>query len=181
MCFVRSLFLTIGVVLLFLLSSCYIGDSNMEIEISKPDESLINLASKTYNESQLLEIVKFTGSISELNSLYPIECLRKHNGIYRASYLGSESIAVLLFDDEGNRFLGNIYYPQLLRSSFDRVKKGQFLEDVQAIDPNGEYLFLDTGRNDIPKVSSHYTKDGYLITIEYDVSNTIVSINEELI
>ena len=56
-----------------------------------------------------------------------------------------------------------------------------FMKRTMAIDPNGEYLFLYTGRNDTPKVSSHYTKDGYLITIEYDVSNVIISINEELI
>ena len=67
------------------------------------------------------------------------------------------------------------------KSDFDKLVKGQSLDEVRAIDPNGEYLFLYTGRNDAPKVSSHYTKDGYLITIEYDVSNVITSINEELI
>ncbi len=55
------------------------------------------------------------------------------------------------------------------------------LEEVRAIDPDGEYLFLYTGRNDVPKVSSHYTKDGYLITIEYDESNAVVSVEQELV
>ena len=101
--------------------------------------------------------------------------------MYRVSYLGHGSIAVFLFDSSGNKIWGNTYSTQLLKSDFDGLVKGQSLDEVKAIDPNGEYLFLYTGRNDTPKVSSHYTKDGYLITIEYDVSNVIISINEELI
>ncbi len=169
------------IVLLFLICSCAKGGSNLKIEISPSDKSLVDLASQIYDEPQLMELAKFNGSMNELNTKHPIECLREDNGMYRASYLGDGSIAVLLFDDSGNRILGNIYSTQLLKSDFDRLVKGQLLDEVRVIDPNGEYLFLYTGRNDTPKVSSHYTKDGYLITIEYDALNTIISINEELI
>ena len=153
----------------------------MKFEISPSDKSLIDLVSKIYSEPQLSEIVKFDGLIDELNTQYPVECLREDNGVYRASYLGDGSIAVLLFDNYGKRLYGNIYSTQLLRSDFDVITKCQSLEDVRMIDPNGEYLFLYTGRDDTPKQSSHYTKDGYLITIEYDASNTVISIDEELI
>ena len=169
------------IVLLFMICSCAKGGSNLKIEISPPDKSLINLASKVYDEQQLLELAKFHGLLNELNAKYPIECLREDSGTYRASYLGDESIAVILFDDSGTKLLGNIYSVQLSKSDFDGLTKGQSIEEVKTIDPNGEYLFLYTGRNDTPKVSSHYTKDGYLITIEYDDFNTIISINEELI
>lgn len=33
----------------------------------------------------------------------------------------------------------------------------------------------------MPKVSTHYTKDGYLISIEYDAANVILRIREELV
>ena len=55
------------------------------------------------------------------------------------------------------------------------------LDDIQKIDPNGEFLFLYAGRNDIPKISSHYTKDGYIVIIEYNDNNQIVNITQELI
>lgn len=168
-------------ILLFLLCSCAKGGSDLKIEISPSDKSLIDLASKIYDESQLLELAKFNGSIDELNAQYPIECLREDNGMYRVSYLGDGSIAIFLFDGSGNRLLVSTYSTQLLKSDFDGLAKGQSLDEVRAIAPNGEYLFLYTGRKDTPKVSSHYTKDGYLITIEYDASNNIISINEELI
>lgn len=153
----------------------------MKVEISPQDKSLVDLASTIYDESQLLEITTFNGSMNELNNSHTIECLRENNDKYRVSYLGDGKIAVLIFDDSGNMLLGNIYSTQLFKNDFDRLVKGQSLDEVRAVDPNGEYLFLYTGRNDTPKVSSHYTKDGYLITIEYDASNVIMSINKELI
>ena len=167
--------------LLILLCFCVTGGCNLKIELSPSDKSLIDLASKIYSESQLLEIVKFKGTINELNSQYPIECLRNDNGIYRASYMGYSSIAVLLFDNVGNKFWGNIHSIQLLKSCFDGLTKGQTIEEVRAVDPDGEYLFLCTGRSDMPRVSFHYTKDGFLITIEYDDLNNIINITEELV
>jgi len=168
-------------VLLLLQCSCAKGESAMKIEISTSDKTLIDLATQIYDEHQLMKIIEFKGSLSELNSQYSIECLRVNNGIYRASYLGDGSIAVILFDDSGKKLWGKIYFTQLLKSDFEKLEKGQFLEEVRTIDPKGEYSFLYTGRNDIPKVSSHYTKDGYLIIIEYDALNTITSININLI
>lgn len=169
------------IALIFFICACAKGGSDLKIETSPSNESLVDLASQIYDEQQLSELANFNGSMNELSTKCPIECLRKNDGIYRASYLGEESIAVLIFDDSGSKVLGKVYNIQLLKSEFDALKKGQSLDDVRSIDPNGEYLFLYTGRNDIPKTSSHYTKDGYLITIEYDTSNFITSINIELI
>ncbi len=174
-------FLIFIIVMLLVICSCTKGGSDLNIEISPPDKSLVDLASKIYEETELLELMKFSGSLNELNIKYPIECLREDNGMYRVSYLGDESVVIFLFDGSGNRLFASTYSTQLLKSDFDKLVKGQSLDKVRAIDPNGEYLFLYTGRNDTPKVSSHYTKDGYLITIEYDVSNVITSINEKLI
>ena len=153
----------------------------MKVEISPSDKSLVTLASRIYDEQQLSELVEFNGTITELDDIYPIECLRKNGNIYRVSYLGDGSIVVLLFDASGNKVLGNIHSIQRLKSDFDELVKGQSLEQVRAIDPDGEYFFLYTGRNDTPKFSSHYTQDGYLITIKYNETNTIVSVSEELI
>ena len=169
------------ILLLCLLCSCAKGGSDLKDKLSPLDKSLIDLASGIYEDSQLLEIVKHNGSINELNAQYPIECLRENEGTYRASYLGDASIAVIMFDNSGNRILGGVHSTQLLRSDFSCLENGQSLENVREIDPNGEYLFLYTGRSDTPKVSTHYTKDGYLITIEYNNSNTIINIKEELI
>ena len=177
----KCYFLIAIIMMLLMICSCAKGGSNLNIEISPPDKSLVDLASKIYKKTELSELMEFNGSLNELNNKYPIECLREDNGMYRVSYLGDASVAIFLFDGYGKKVFGRTYTTQLLKSDFDRLVKGQPLDRVRAIDPNGEYLFLYTGRNDTPKVSSHYTKDGYLITIEYDDSNVVTSMNEKLI
>ncbi|MBQ7335989.1 MAG: hypothetical protein IJW92_05915 [Clostridia bacterium] len=166
---------------LCLFGSCATGGYNLSSEVSSPDKKLTDLASKTYDDSTLLDIVNFDGSSDELNVLYPIECVRKLDDIYRVSYLGEDSVAVLLFDNSGNKLSGTIYDNQKSKSDFAELEKGQSLQKVRELDPNGAYIFLYTGSVDTPKISSHYTNDGYLITIEYDASNIITSICEELI
>ncbi len=153
----------------------------MDVNISTSDKNLIELVSRIYDESQLNDISQFNGDINQLNDIYPIECLRKVGEYYRASYLGNYSVAIIIFDNSGKKLKGNIFSIQCLKSDFDELEKGKSLHEVKNIDPKGEYLFLYTGRNDTPRKSSHYTKDGYLITIEYDTSNNILSISEELI
>jgi len=169
------------IVLIISANSCVRGENDLRNKLSPWNKSLIDLASQMYNETKLWEIANFHGSIHELNSNYSIECLRETNHMYRASFLGNEAVAVLLFDGSGNKIWGNVYHTQLLASDFDIVKKGHLLNEVRTLDPKGEYLFLYTGKNDTPKTSSHYTKDGYLITIEYDASNVITNIHKEFI
>lgn len=156
----KGLALVTGVMLMF---SCAAAESELQAVVSPANQTIVALASKTYDDAQLLEISQFDGSLNELNAQYPAECVREENGLYRVSYLGSESVAALLFDGAGNRLLGRVYSAQLQKADFDAISAGQSLDDVLRLDPNGEYLFLFAGRNDLPRVSTHYTKDGYII------------------
>lgn len=178
-------FLIFIIVILLMICSCSKGGNDLNIEISPPDKNIVDLVSKIYEGTELSELTEFGGSLNELNSKYPIECLRKEDdGIYRVAYLGDESVITFFFDGSGNSIFGRTYNRvQWLKSDFDKLVKGQTLGEVMAFDPDGDYLFLYTGRNDLPRISSHYTKDGYLIYIEYDDSKDgiITSITEELI
>ncbi len=175
----RILFIAIAFACLLFLFSCGKGEGKLKIELSPTDQTVNELATTVYTKEQLSEIAHFNGTLDDLNAQYPIECIREVFGIYRISYLGDKTIAVILFDDTGSLLFGNTYSTQLFRSEFEALSEGQTLEQVRTIDPNGEYLFLYTGRNDTPKISSHYTRDGYLITVEYDDLNVIQKIQEE--
>ena len=61
------------------------------------------------------------------------------------------------------------------------LTKDHSLDEVMQIDPYGEYLFLYTGRNDLPRESFHYTKDGYIVCLEYDLENQICKITKFLL
>lgn len=106
----KGLALVTGVMLMF---SCAAAESELQAVVSPANQTIVALASKTYDDAQLLEISQFDGSLNELNAQYPAECVREENGLYRVSYLGSESVAALLFNGAGNRLLGRVYSAQL--------------------------------------------------------------------
>ena len=176
----KSLFI-VAMLLLCVLSSCSRGGSELKTIISSPDKNITELVSKKYTDSQLLDIIQLKLTMNELNKQYPIECLRKVGVSYRASYLGKDSVAIIYFNDNGKQMFGKLYYLYLTRADYNKLAIGQSIEEVQAIDPHGDYQFLYTGSNNASRASNHYTKDGYLITIEYDESGTIVSITTSLI
>ena len=179
-------------VLLLLTCSCTKGGSNLEV--SPSNKTLVELTSKVYDDAQLTEIAGFEGRMDELNEQYPVECLRKqsewigekpdwtneNDTACHVSYLGYECVAVLIFDDVGNKTYGKVYSAKKLKADFDRLGIGQSVDDVMAFDPDGEYPFLYTSSG-APFLSVHCTKDGYGIYIEYDVSWNIANKYEELL
>ena len=171
----------IAFVLINLLCACGNGGDEMNVELSLLDESIIELSSNVYESSQLNDIADFRGSIDELNEVYPIECLRKVDGLYRASYLGDDGVCVVLFDESGNSLFGRIYNTQLKKDDFALLSIGESVDSVKKIDPDGDYAFLNAGRNDFPKTSTHCTKDGYMITVRYSELSKIIGIETELI
>ena len=59
-------FSLIPVILILLVScSCLKGVSDLKIEISPSDKSLVDLASKIYDETQLWELARFKGPMKE--------------------------------------------------------------------------------------------------------------------
>ncbi len=62
------------------------------------------------------------------------------------------------------------------RSAFVSLEPGTSVASVTELDPLGEYTFLYTGRNDVPRVSHHYTTDGYHVAIWYDEDQNLCEV-----
>jgi len=172
------------IIIIFLLCnlcSCSYEGNDLNMKLSSENKTLIELSTKAYEDDEITSIMSFTGSIQELNKIYPIECIRKIPVGYRVSYCGISNFISILFDNSGNKLIGNIYKISNSKSYFNNLIIGNSIEEVKRIDPNGNYVFLYTGRNDIPKQSVHYTSDGYLLTISYDENNLISNIESEYI
>ncbi len=148
----------------------------------EPDEII------TYSDVQLSEIAELEIKKDALMELYPTTYTRAvsiaQNGASDAApavelrYRGETKVLQLMFDDtSGSKLYSRIYNANCLKNAFDTLEVGQLLSDVQAIDPEGEYLFLYTGRNDVPRVSTHYTTDGFVISITYNQDYVIEKID----
>lgn len=156
---------------------------NMTIKVSPENLTVFELVTTKYDDEQLLKMSEFRGSINELNSVYPIECMRhiEKGSLYRVSYVGDSKVLTIWFNDDGELQMIKTSLLSPSKAQFDELTIGQSFDDVYQIDPAAEYVFLNTGRTDFPKASSHYSSDGWLIHISYDDQLQITSIISELI
>ena len=129
-----------------------------------------------YTDSDLEHIIQFKGSYAELDKIYPIEYEHISMGVQRVVYYGQSSIAIVMFTSDQICISGRLVQNLKPKSVFNQLEIGRSLETVRAIDRDGEFLFLYTGRNDLPRISTHYTSDGYVITVAYTDDNIIEGI-----
>lgn len=137
------------------------------------------LITTKYSTEQLEYINSLEVNLYELDTEFPIQCIKQINNCFRVIYLSENNILHMIYDDNDTKCFGRVYDFSKLKSDFSSMKIGQSLDDVMTIDPNGDYLFLYTGCS-TPRISSHYTTDGYLIKITYD-NTTVIDIQTELI
>lgn len=160
-----------------LLFSCKGGENIMTL-LSDPEVNITELITVRYSNEQLEQIRIFDGNINELNDKYPIQCLRRVDAAYSIVFLSEERILMAIYDDRGNKLFCNIFNLSKEVAAFEHINIGDTIEKVKNVDPLGEYLFLYTGRNDIPHNSKHYTSDGFCIQISYDENNVVTSIDK---
>ena len=165
-------------------------------KLSPTDINVLDLVTKIYSDEELSEIERFEGTIKELNELYPIECVRLTDSftsktynesfkkIYRVAYLG-EFKAVLFYvvaDELYEKIGSSISYDMDLSVlDFEALSTDQTYFDVKKLDPNAYYPFAIYSIR-LPHLSFHCTKEGFLITVEYDEEDDrIIGITKELI
>lgn len=159
------------------LSSCKSKDGNM-VETSPIDRPLTELDDRIYTDEELDSIINYSAPLKELIAEFSAKCIRlDSNSMYRISFRGVDHVAVMQYDKEGRFVSGTKHKLSVSKNELD-IQIGKSLESVMAKDPDGEYLFLYTGRNN-QRYSSHYTMDGYLIIIEWSNENTVETIHIE--
>ena len=173
------------VAIICLLCSC-VKKENEPFDIEKcvsPNININRMFLKKYSQDEIEKIRKFDGTIEELNKEYPIKCVRKYDSdnCYRISYLGENNIVQVWYLANEEKVYPILYKFSCPKKKLEKLKLGTSVEEVQETDPDGDYAFLYVSSDEAPLISEHYTKDGYLITIDYDDDYKITKINEELI
>ena len=154
---------------------------NIAWETSPMDANVNSLITTAYSESDLQKICEFEGNIHAYNEAYPIVCIRGFPETYRAAYIGESCVAVIWFDGAGQKLLARMFEQNHPVSDYLEIESAEDLETVRNLYPEGDYLFLFMGRNDVPRTSVHYTTDGYIVYISYDSENKVEEISTELI
>ena len=172
------------VCILFLLTGCRQKENgemnNMQNDkfAGSPTISISNSVGETqrYTDVQLSEIADYTGTTDKLLLQYPPYSVFTAEEVQGIIYFGETKSLELAFDASGSKIIERFHNLTVSKSEFEVLSVGSLLSEVREIDPQGAYLFLYTGRNDVPKISTHYTTDGFIISITYDENNVIESI-----
>lgn len=169
------------------LSGCNRKDEiHVSFKVLDESTNIIDIISEKYSNKDMFEEVqenKYT--LDELNKIYPIEFVKKNMNedelYFDVAYMTSNGYIILHYDEAGNYVFGQDVIAEILLNEFDALNIGDSINDVKKIDEHGMFTFLYTGRVDLPKISYHYTVDGYMVMIHYDSSCVITEIENKLI
>jgi len=165
------------VVIVVLLTGCNVS----ELQVSDEDKSINDLLTTIYSNTQLEEMDRLDLPLEEMHKKYPIQCLRKKDYGYRASYRSENDVLVIYFDLDGKEtFSKKQPFSKRTNSEFLELEMGKDVYDVMEFDENGDYLFLRTGDTST-KISTHFTIDGYLFELTFDDNWDLKSIYYVLI
>lgn len=172
------------------LSACLCGCSGnvkgFPVGLSDTTRSALEICATAHKDHELEDIYRYVkegNSIGDLNSKYPIECLRSYGDDYAVIYKGNYKVLVLRFDKDANWIekdkLQCLYRVTFTRGVFDDLSVGDDVTKVQTADPTCFFPFLVTGYQG-ELVTHHYTDDGYHTTITYNDDLTIQSSDYEV-
>lgn len=172
--------ITIAIAVLTFVAMFFASCGNAVIKVSDENVNILDVVTTKYDDATLDEIVSFTGTMNQLNEKYAVEFCKIYGDFNRVAYLGDGRICFICFDKDGAEQFSSCYSFTNTNSYYDDLKIGDSLDDVMKMDPDADYLFLYSGVG-APRVSCHYTIDGYVVSISYDSNNIITDITIELI
>ncbi len=175
-----------AVTYIFILSGCDKKNETNMFNILDESVNIIDVVTETYSDEDMFDEIdteKYT--LDELNKLYPVEFIKKYKRaddsyVDNVAYMTSYGYIILYYDESGNYVFGNDIIVEKSLKEFDVLNVGDSIDDVQKFDENGEFLFLYTGI-DAPKISQHYTIDGYMVMIHYNSDYSVTEIENRLI
>lgn len=157
------------------------GQKIKGIPITEPNINIFDTLECEYSSDEIQNIMNMNITLSELNKKYPVECLKLHNNAYYAYYRSNENLLILAYDKEGIKTNYRLCFPEVSSNELISISSGTSLTEVQSIDPKAHYTFLYAGDINFPKVSTHYTTDGYMIQITYDENLFVQEISSKLL
>lgn len=184
--YILRLLTSILVITCIFLSGCNRKDeTRVSFKVLDESTNIIDIISEKYSEDMFKEIQKHKYTLDELDKIYPIEFIKKYTNkddvYFDIAYIISNGYVILHYDSSGNYVFGEKAVAERRLNEFDALSIGDSIDDVEKIDENGKFTFLYTGYTGTPKISYHYTVDGYIVMIHYDSNYIITKVENRLI
>ena len=131
------------------------------------DEQLDLISQKSFSQKQTMD---------DLENICDVQYVEKDSPEKLAVVTGDSQVLVIHYDEYGNMQSQKMCAISPSSEEFEALSAEDSVNSVMNIDPQADYGFLFTGRNDAPKLSYHITEDGYCIEVSYDSNNNITDI-----
>lgn len=177
-----------GMICIFILSGCNKKyETDIFYDISDNSENIIDVVTEIYSDKDMFDKINTEKyNMKELNKLYPVEFTRRfeyedslHMDV--VTYITSYGYMIFHYDEDGNYIYGDDIISEKSLKGFYVLNTGYSVDDVQKFDGNGDFAFLYAGYTGTPKISFHYTTDGYIVMIHYDSDYNVEKIEYRLI
>ena len=171
-------------VILCLISGCRTSKEDAQtLHFVDEKENCMDIVKQSVSHKILMNAVDEKLSLKDMSKKIPLEFIREIDNNYR-SIVKTEQGWVLLFFDSDGTFLRIQELGALNSTSKDdflEVTVGMSVYDIQEIDPKGNYNFMYASWSEYPRMSFHYTSDGYEIIVSYNSRYNVINIYTGLI
>ena len=135
-----------------------------------------------YTDEQLNQInqenITRSSSLDALERICDVQYLDKGSPDQIAVVPGDTQVLVIHYDENGEQKSQALLSLSPPSEAFETLSTDDSINDVMTIDPNADYSFTYSGRNDTQKLSLHYTKDGFCVVVAYDSNNSIIGVEK---
>lgn len=194
---IKQKFLIIVIITLSLVVGCNKNDNIDEVnyearsmdEILKlvSEENVNDIITKEYSNKELDEIESADLNLEKLDKKYKIECIKEDSyypfSTYKVVYKSNNKFLIICFDEKGEKLYA--FAPRMSneKQKFDSIEIGK--DDRNKVYLNDSNLSLvpelDFVINHNSNLLAHYTKDGLLITFEYNENGIVIDRKESMI
>lgn len=145
-------------------------ETTLSVTVSPEDTTCFDLVQNKVSEEDLLSFLDTSPSASELDQKFPIECFRRTtvpvwgDQIW-ATYRTDQGWILVYFYDDMEYSTYRTTRLESKTENLEQVEIGMSVDEVEAIDPEGDYWFRYGNK---PSVSYHYTEDGKEYYVVYN-------------
>lgn len=134
------------------------------------------------DDEKFEEWLKYDSNLEEAKKIFPKNCISKIKTGYIIRFHCVDKVAVIYFDEEGiqSKFGAAVYNKTTLKSTdFNSGLIDKNLNYIiHKLDPDGYYPFLYVSVNVSEPESTHFTADGYIVTIKYITTESAWIVSE---
>lgn len=150
--------------------------------IGENENSLQFVHSQVYHKT-VMAWAHIRPSLSALCQLVELDFIKETQFSYTTLFETEKGYVQFAFSKDGSHILTKhiIFSENVTQEDMDKICPGMSLDEVEKIDPQGQYIFRYMGSNAPPYISEHYLTSGIYYIIVYDENYNVINIGKSVL